>query len=109
MTEETKKVFVAPWKATQIKGIEWGVRIKDGGLLLCDFCEEENAKRFARLPELYDALKGAVKEACGTCAMMHVNPDTYDFVEKGCPFTEENNACDYRDFIAILRKVRDGK
>ena len=57
-------------------------------------------------PLLYKALKGAVKEACGTCAMMHVNPETYDFVENGCPFSQEENKCDYRDCIAILREAR---
>ena len=65
-----------------------------------------DAHLIAAAPELYEALKGAVKEACGTCAMMHVNPDTYDFVENGCPFSEENNTCDYRNCIAILRKAR---
>ncbi len=68
--------------------------------------QEANAHLIAAAPELYEALKGAVQEACGTCAMMHVNPDTYDFVEKGCPFTQENKTCDYRNCIAILRKAR---
>lgn len=41
--------------------------------------------------------------------MMHVNPETYDFIEKGCPYTENNEKCDYRNCIKILRKARGEK
>lgn len=66
----------------------------------------KNAQLFRAAPELYEALRGAVQEACGTCAMLHVNPETYDFIEKGCPYTENNEKCDYRNCIKILRKAR---
>ena len=65
-----------------------------------------NAALIAAAPELYEALRGAVQEACGTCAMLHVNPETYDFIEKGCPYTENNEKCDYQNCIKILRKAR---
>ena len=67
---------------------------------------EANANLIAAAPELYEALRGVVQEACGTCAMMHVNPETYDFIENGCPYTENNEKCDYRNCIKILRKAR---
>lgn len=73
-----------------------------------DKTEEEckaNAHLIAAAPELYEALRGAVQEACGSCAMLHVNPETYDFIEKGCPYTENNEKCDYRNCIKILRKA----
>lgn len=72
----------------------------------CDAEARANARLIATAPELYEALRGAVQEACGTCAMLHVNPETYDFIEKGCPYTEDNEKCDYRNCIKILRKAR---
>ena len=66
--------------------------------------QEANAHLIAAAPELYEALKGAVQEACGACAMMHVS-DKYDFIENGCPF-EENEDCKCLSWIRTLRKAR---
>ena len=110
MNKETQNLFNAPWK---IAVCDSCITVRTQADFVCRCSKNEKGSKYAEqirlIPELYDALKGAVKEACGTCAMMHVNPDTYDFVENGCPFSEENNTCDYRDCIAILRKVRGGE
>lgn len=104
MTDETKKIFDAPWKATQIKRIEWGVRIKDGGLLLCSFCEEENANRIARLPELYDALMVAAAGECWSCA----GENTETMLDHPCPKGHDED-CYVAKWRELLQKVRDGK
>lgn len=66
--------------------------------------ELEQAKVFAAAPEMCEALKDAVQDACGACAMMHVS-DKYDFIENGCPF-EENEDCKCLSWIRTLRKAR---
>jgi len=81
-----------------------------GNLPICrmygsmDTVAQDNANLIAAAPEMYEALKGAVQEACGACAMMHVS-DKYDFIENGCPF-EENEDCKCLSWIRTLRKAR---
>lgn len=64
-----------------------------------------DAYLIAAAPELYRFLKMATEEACSACAMMMVDPASYDFIENGCPFANQNELCEYRDCIAILRKA----
>lgn len=56
--------------------------------------------------KMYHLLKMATEEACSACATMIVDPASYNFIENGCPFTNQNELCEYRDCIAILRKAR---
>jgi len=64
-----------------------------------------NMHLIAAAPELYRFLKMATEEACSACAMMMVDPASYDFIKNGCPFADQNELCEYRDCIAILRKA----
>lgn len=117
MTEETKKLFNAPWQVKTYDcfrlGYEYCVEASNGDTISISKDEnpdaEKHAKRIKHLPELYEALKEAVDDACGTCAMMQVDSNSYDFVKNGCPFFEDHDDCLPIKWIDILRKVRDGK
>lgn len=104
METETEKLFNAPWKVngTFTKFVE----DKDG-YFLAETDSERLTAILARLPELYDSLLDAVNDACGACAMMHIQ-DGYDFVTNGCPF-EENEDCKCLKWISVLRKVRNAE
>lgn len=98
-----KEIFETPLEVSA----DWEKRCyeiydKNNDRVASNIEELDQATMFAAAPLMYEALKGAVKEACGTCAMMHVNPDTYDFIKNGCPF-HDNERCDYRHCIEILR------
>lgn len=106
MNDETKKLFDAPWA---IYG-----EPDDYSFVLQDASEDEiatifttdNAKRIARLPELYEALMEAARYRCWHCR----HEDFPDFAciedfEKNC----KTVSCGCRDWWELLRKVRDGK
>lgn len=94
MTDETKRIFDAPWQI-------WG-----DGCQVCDirgteraYCEDiKDSARFARLPELYDALMDAA---------VQLYPDAFLANDK-CRLCFKTQ-CKGREWIELLRKVRDGK
>ena len=104
METETEKLFNAPWKvnSTFPKFV-----IDKDSYFLAETDSERLTAILARLPELYDSLLDAVNDACGACAMMHIQ-DGYDFVTNGCPF-EENEDCKCLKWISVLRKVRNAE
>ena len=104
LSEETKKLFNAPWQAYPLDDVG-----DAEGYQLCSAVDEITAKRIEHLPELYEALREAVDDACGTCAMMQVDSNSYDFVKNGCPFFEDHDDCLPIKWIEVLRKVRDRK
>lgn len=116
MTEETKKLFNAPWYVDIHAVDRYGETYVVDGVYndksepVCGNIQKHvTSNRLSHLPELYDALKEAVDDACGTCAMMQVDSNSYDFVKNGCPFFEDHDDCLPIKWIDILRKVRDGK
>lgn len=117
MTEETKKLFIAPWYVDihAVDGIDGETYVFDGVYndkceLVCGNIQKHvTSNRITHLPELYEALREAVDDACGTCAMMQVDSNSYDFVKNGCPFFEDHDDCLPIKWIDILRKVRNGE
>lgn len=109
MKTETEKRFNAPWqKSFQDWESYKEITIYDSkNQPVCLTRNKEMSNRLARLPELYDSLLDAVNDACGACAMMHIQ-DGYDFVTNGCPF-EENEDCKCLKWISVLRKVRNAE
>jgi len=129
MTDETKKLFDAPWKRAQNlsrngSGATRGFspsRIVDASNNNVAYAyptmpkgkQKITANRLARLPELYDALIDEATEKCNEC--LHENlrmgriPFTgkYDFIEAGCPFKDEQ--CHTASHLDLLKKVRDGE
>ena len=93
MTDETKKLFDAPWKVDELKFIQ---NAKHKYLAFGD--EKEVVNRLARLPELYDKLMWAVVQHC---------PDAFLTLDECrlCP----DKKCKYREIIELLWKVRNGK
>lgn len=94
MTDETKRIFDAPWQI-------WG-----DGCQVCDirgteraYCEDiKDSARFARLPELYNALMHFV---VNDCPHAFISNDECRL----CP----DKKCKTREAVDLLRKVRDGK
>ena len=107
MTDETKRIFDAPWKVDNLKFIQ---NAKHKYLALCD--EKEIVNRLARLPELYDALMETVYYKCFECmgGLRHnIDMTREEIVKNGCPKKNKSNVCIYVKHIELLRKVRDGK
>ena len=104
MTEETKKLFDAPWT---IYG-----EPDDYSFVLQDASEDEiatifttdNAKRIARLPELYDALAEAAAGKCWSCA----GESSETMLDHPCPKGHDED-CYVAKWRQVLKKVRDGE
>ena len=111
MNDETKKLFDAPWT---IYG-----EPDDYSFVLQDASEDEiatifttdNAKRIARLPELYDALADAAERVCRKCVAFWFPGQKIDFPEDfadfTCPITKAGCFCE--NWLYLLKKVKDGK
>ena len=98
MTENTKKLFNAPWavdeKQSETFGEVFDVMDEELYLHYARCYDEKTANRLARLPELYDALNEAVKEVCDKC-------------DGSLPDCKNN--CKWFSWTKLLRKVRDGE
>lgn len=96
MTEETIKLFDAPWKPdehyTEVKNAS--------GYVVCSVspANVEMRNRISHLPELYDALMWAIVQYC---------PDAFLFLDE-CRMCGEKN-CKGRECVELLKKVRDGE
>ena len=96
LSETTKKLFDAPWKAYPLDDVG-----DAEGNQLCSAVDEITAKRIEHLPELYEALKQAVYDCCEDClcALDEFNDGEYecdengcvkyDLIEKGCIFKKQ--------------------
>ena len=99
MSDETKKLFDAPWKKDGMT-----IRSKKDNYV-CS-AGSDNINRIFRLPELYEALMEAAHYRCWHCR----HEDFPDFAciedfEKNCKTT----SCGCREWWKLLKKVRDGK
>lgn len=113
MTDETKKMFDAPWTVKHHVHACWEVDFEISTvdrMRVAVSPTEEHANRISRLPELYDALAEVMYEGCGNCCRAHdpsLDPTFDCFVDEGCPFNQRD--CFFGQHWAILRKVRDGE
>ena len=99
MTEETAKIFNAPWKAEKYKHGKGAFVVRNnGGYLVAENISEQDAGRLARLPELYDALMEGVEIMC-----------RYWNEPSMCKMCEHKGECIALKWKDLLRKVRDGE
>lgn len=99
MTDETKKLFDAPWRAIEHHYDNWFSIIDSVGFELArDIPYKEDANRISRLPELYDALMYFV---VNDCPHAFISNDECRL----CPDKKYKT----REAVDLLRKVRDGK
>jgi hypothetical protein len=116
MTEETKKLFDAPWAdASYVVEDMSYFDINDAhGQCMCSVhtqyftsekkpgidedAAEQTMNRILRLPELYDKLMWSVVQKC---------PDAFLTLDECRLCTDKK--CEYREIVELLRKVRDGK
>ncbi len=128
MTEETKKLFNAPWSdASYVVEDMSYFDINDAhGQCMCSVhtqyftsekkpgigedAAEKTMNRILRLPELYDALASVMYEGCNNCLTAHrsdIDPTFDFFMDHGCPL--DHGDCPLGKHWTTLRKVREGK
>ena len=108
MTDETKKLFDAPWKSYPLDDVG-----DASGSFICSCETSETARRIARLPELYDALLTQTYSSCKVCNYNRCG--SYNFIEKDelisgmcpCKDTLHGKNCFEGKVLDLLRKVRD--
>ena len=114
MTDETKKLFDAPWKVRVCeKGnpeFESILVAKKTGWLVGRDMEYKTAKRVARLPELYDALLHCICSSCNVCIYDHCDSpvDCEQLLSQECTY-EDSKLCFEHEARKLLKKVRDGE
>ena len=115
MTDETKKLFDAPWTVTREEirkdTVRYCVAKSHLDLVAIDLTHED-AHRLARLPELYDALNKQAYYRCCDCLRVSAKtiddiPLNRDMIEHGCP--KNRIDCGAFDVWELIRKVRDGE
>ena len=103
MTDETKRIFDAPWTVTREeirKDTKRYAVVKNnlGYELVAIDIDKKDAHRLARLPELYDALMHFV---VNDCPHAFISNDECRL----CP----DKKCKTREAVELLRKVRAGE
>ena len=102
MTDETKKHFFAPWKAEEYKHGKGAFVVRNNeGYLVAENMSKQDANRFARLPELYDALMQAAKRCCSSA--------DDKCPKQGAVMWAHCRKCTVLPWLELLRKVRDGE
>lgn len=113
MTDETKKLFDAPWWVNTVEfkkelyglgGTLHRVFTNSGELVTSWIADEKTANRLARLPELFDALLQATEDACRTCN----HEKAEGILDRPCDDLHADE-CYVAEWRKLLRKVRDGK
>lgn len=108
MTDETKKLFDAPWRATDLDYVE-----DSEGYYICEAETHEQSHRIALLPELYDALMEVAYEHCQLCIYKNSEsaskmPSPNDMATNGgASFCFQN--CPRLKHWKLLKKVGDGE
>ena len=114
MTDETKKLFDAPWEVClEKRGSFYRPCVVSSDTKIASVCTKENANRIAHLPELYDALQTVAYENCHMCLYRHVErvsemPSPDDMAKTGCQISDYPH-CPNKTWWELLRKVRDGE
>lgn len=105
MTNETKKLFNAPWAIEEEAPLVWYCVIDSKDSVVAnDVRDQKTVNRLARLPELYDALLQATEDACRTCN----HEKAEGILDRPCNDLHSNE-CYVAQWRELLRKVRDGK
>ena len=109
MTEETKKLFNAPWFPFSRACDFHGIKNSKGVDICSDLSLKTDANRLSHLPELYDALIDAAYKTCHDCIYVTLKqgnvPLPNELIKKGCPMKFE---CSVKKAWEVLKKVRDG-
>ena len=107
MSNETMNLFLAPWEIEQNMDVFELYNCKD----LCSFActDEKNAHRFARLPELYDALMKAKNEMFIILNEWALGKSEVEYLATYKEREGENNYEFFNEIQELLRKVRNGE
>ena len=97
MSNETKDIFFAPWQIEEVATDSWDI-IDSEGVRRFSIYGEKYAKRFFRLPELYDAMVEALEIICGIPG------------EDACEHCSNASlGCRIREWRELLKKIKVGK
>ena len=101
MTDETKKLFDAPWSIYLLDDVG-----DANGNFVCSCETPKMANRLARLPQLYDALLAHLSATCIRCKRRNCKFDKESFIQnEGCGCCEGI----FQEQWKLLRKVSDGE
>jgi hypothetical protein len=98
MTNETERIFDAPWVLFSDPDNEVFQIESNSGNFVAEAMMFTEAKRLTHLPELYDKLMWAAVQYC---------PDAFLTLDE-CRLCHDKK-CKYREIIKLLRKVRNGE
>ena len=104
MTDETKKLFDAPYKVCETRN---GYNVICTNKVLPQLCwttDKKDANRISHLPELYDALFDSVLRICSTCIGSNLSDTPLDDIGRYCRAN-----CSVHKYTALLKKARDGE
>ena len=118
MQEAVKKLFDAPFAVmgdaedyTKFNVIISSPNSPRHCCTIASCVDRKTAIRFARLPELYDALADAAERVCRKCVAFWFPGQKIDFPEDfadfTCPITKAGCFCE--NWLNLLKKVKDGK
>jgi len=114
MTDETKKLFDAPW---EIRPCDVGYdivsaynSIAEDRIFVAHADSKSTANRIARMPELYDALLHCICTSCNVCIYDHCGSpvDCEQLLSQECTY-EDSKLCFEHEVRELLKKVRDGE
>lgn len=105
MTDETKKLFDAPWRSNLKDDY-----VEDAiGFVIAKCLNNPITNCISHLPELYEELKSSSYDYCWSClATLGIDAPTADeLIENLCPI--KPSCCGYNNRWKLLQKVRDGE
>ena len=106
MTEETKKIFSAPWKKKYQVHAAWEVDFEIGdteGYKVATCPIEQDSNRIVDLPQLWEFLLEATCQKCWSCSCANREY----LLTYGCP--KKNKDCYVNNWIELLQKVKKGE
>lgn len=111
MTDETKKLFDAPWIRCRIEiegKMQPCVSARTNHTVAISF-DEKDANRLARLPEIYEALMEAKNEMFIILNEWALGKSEVDYLASYKEREGKNNYEFFNEIQELLKKVRDGE
>lgn len=106
MKQSTMNLFLAPWEIEQNMDVFELYNCKDWGSFACT--DKKNAKRFVRLPELYDSLDDA-QRVLKEVLIEWSNGGDYDtYIAKKRKETGKAPPDYFVEWLELLKQVAEG-
>ena len=120
LEKTTQNLLKAPWGCCV--GLKEGSKVREYSVCnkywktIEKFKKQENAHKFARIPQMYDAIKAMAFKRCRGCFNCARDLNADDMVEYAsgcCEAIAKNDPnaenCEIKQYWLLLKFVRDGK